>query len=341
MTALQKGEDRKILDWLDHGTAQRIHYTCTMFHAEGSYTGITILMLACALPRANMALIAALIDRKASLDKQDSEGMTALMSASSSGSADIVRLLLEAGASASLRNSKGLTALQMADSQGNLLVKLVFKQHFAAVLAARQQQEVIARRTAEADISLRAALEADTLSSLEAAIDAHAAAAEVGGERSTALADAHARRDELKDAQRRLADAQRKAHKSQKRQRQKKRQEQEGRAGRTEDRLEKLSLQEEAEPTEAATPPQAAAAACKDEGKPAGVALQSPDPELARVGTSGDDECVVCLEAPRDHVFFPCGHLIVCAACANMIAPGGRGVCPMCKAQGGVCKVYA
>ena len=186
MTALQVGEHRKVLAWLDHGVAQRIDCTCTMFHAEGSFKGVTLLILACSLP-ANMALVAALIDRKASLDKQDSEGTTALMSASCGGSVDIVHMLLEAGASAGLRNSKGLTALQVADSRGNLLVKLVFKQHFAAVLAARQQQEGVARRKAEAETALRAALEADTLPSLEAAIELYEeAAAAQAGPRSTA-----------------------------------------------------------------------------------------------------------------------------------------------------------
>ena len=54
-------------------------------------------------------------------------------------------------------------------------------------------------------------------------------------------------------------------------------------------------------------------------------------------GTSGD--CVVCLEARKDHAFIPCGHLALCAECAALYesAPEEhawrRQGCPVCRAS--------
>ena len=59
--------------------------------------------------------------------------------------------------------------------------------------------------------------------------------------------------------------------------------------------------------------------------------------EEARAATQGrldvgDDVnsssvCVICIDAPRDTVFLPCGHVACCHACAEMI----RTRCPVCR----------
>ena len=52
------------------------------------------------------------------------------------------------------------------------------------------------------------------------------------------------------------------------------------------------------------------------------------------------DECVVCLDGAPTHIFFPCGHQCVCAECAARVAELGSGTCPLCKQEGGVCRVF-
>ena len=42
--------------------------------------------------------------------------------------------------------------------------------------------------------------------------------------------------------------------------------------------------------------------------------------------------CVVCMDMPRSHLFVPCGHRCVCAACAQVVLEG-VGECPMCRTQ--------
>ena len=37
--------------------------------------------------------------------------------------------------------------------------------------------------------------------------------------------------------------------------------------------------------------------------------------------------CVVCIDAPRTHLVFPCGHRCLCKACADTVDS-----CPMCRA---------
>jgi hypothetical protein len=42
------------------------------------------------------------------------------------------------------------------------------------------------------------------------------------------------------------------------------------------------------------------------------------------------DACVICMVAPKSHVFVPCGHLFACAACASK-SFGRSQVCPICR----------
>lgn len=53
----------------------------------------------------------------------------------------------------------------------------------------------------------------------------------------------------------------------------------------------------------------------------------------------GAQECAVCMVSRTSHVFVPCGHLCVCAACAGAIQKTNRR-CPLCRKVGKVMKVY-
>jgi hypothetical protein len=37
--------------------------------------------------------------------------------------------------------------------------------------------------------------------------------------------------------------------------------------------------------------------------------------------------CVVCMDAPKDRIVLPCGHICACGACAQLL--GTR--CPVCR----------
>jgi hypothetical protein len=63
----------------------------------------------------------------------------------------------------------------------------------------------------------------------------------------------------------------------------------------------------------------------------------------ARVGSSGvppaapnpgaeETQCVVCFDAPKDHIIVPCYHLCVCEACANLLTQMDKPTCPICRA---------
>ena len=41
--------------------------------------------------------------------------------------------------------------------------------------------------------------------------------------------------------------------------------------------------------------------------------------------------CVVCFDAPKDHLIVPCGHQCVCEACANLLTQMDKPTCPICR----------
>jgi hypothetical protein len=54
--------------------------------------------------------------------------------------------------------------------------------------------------------------------------------------------------------------------------------------------------------------------------------------ELKRFDMKGqkfDMDCVVCLDKPRSHVIYPCGHLCLCDNC--VVAVKKKGKCPICQ----------
>jgi hypothetical protein len=44
-----------------------------------------------------------------------------------------------------------------------------------------------------------------------------------------------------------------------------------------------------------------------------------------------EDLCVVCFEAPMDHIIIPCGHQCVCGACAEALKREAHPACPLCR----------
>jgi uncharacterized coiled-coil protein SlyX len=42
--------------------------------------------------------------------------------------------------------------------------------------------------------------------------------------------------------------------------------------------------------------------------------------------------CVLCMDAPKDHMIAPCGHQCVCEACAEKLKKAERALCPFCRA---------
>jgi hypothetical protein len=70
----------------------------------------------------------------------------------------------------------------------------------------------------------------------------------------------------------------------------------------------------------------------KHDSKHGGAADESTD----------DDDCVVCMDALRTHLFVPCGHMCVCGDCAMIVSgEGGTNECPLCRvAVSGTVKVF-
>jgi hypothetical protein len=42
-------------------------------------------------------------------------------------------------------------------------------------------------------------------------------------------------------------------------------------------------------------------------------------------------QCVVCFDAPKDHLIVPCGHQCVCAGCAEQLTNTRTPTCPVCR----------
>ena len=53
------------------------------------------------------------------------------------------------------------------------------------------------------------------------------------------------------------------------------------------------------------------------------------------------EECIVCFEPNKSHAFIPCGHLCVCAKCAEEHYSAADIVCPMCRDKAtGIYRVF-
>jgi hypothetical protein len=72
--------------------------------------------------------------------------------------------------------------------------------------------------------------------------------------------------------------------------------------------------------------------------------LQQMQAQLGVPPVAPQDEdklCVLCLDAPKDHLIFPCGHQCVCGACAEKLKKASSPLCPFCRAPiHATCKVF-
>jgi hypothetical protein len=58
-----------------------------------------------------------------------------------------------------------------------------------------------------------------------------------------------------------------------------------------------------------------------------GSSVVPPAPHL----DAEETQCVVCMDAPKDHIIVPCYHLCVCQACANRLMQMEEPSCPICR----------
>ena len=81
-------------------------------------------------------------------------------------------------------------------------------------------------------------------------------------------------------------------------------------------------------------PAQQKPACAQDQAKEVGAAgAQDQAKEVGAAGAVADDDhdfCCVCLDAPKQFVFGPCGHVCVCETCASEIMQTAK-ECPMCR----------
>ena len=54
-------------------------------------------------------------------------------------------------------------------------------------------------------------------------------------------------------------------------------------------------------------------------------------PPAAPAPHPDDDQCVMCFDAPKDHIIIPCGHVCVCEACAKQLTQMENPSCPICR----------
>jgi hypothetical protein len=55
-------------------------------------------------------------------------------------------------------------------------------------------------------------------------------------------------------------------------------------------------------------------------------AAPAPHPDDAE-----ENQCVMCFDAPKDHIIIPCYHVCVCEACANLLTQMSKPLCPICR----------
>jgi protein neuralized len=58
-------------------------------------------------------------------------------------------------------------------------------------------------------------------------------------------------------------------------------------------------------------------------GVPPAAPAPHPDAE--------ETQCVVCFDAPKDHAIVPCGHVCVCARCAEQLTKTRTPTCPVSR----------
>jgi hypothetical protein len=91
---------------------------------------------------------------------------------------------------------------------------------------------------------------------------------------------------------------------------------------------------------EAAAAAEAEAERLQLEEQAAALTLQLQQVQ-ARLGSSvvppaphldyAEDQCVLCFDAPKDHIILPCFHVCVCEACATLLTQTRKPSCPICR----------
>ena len=111
LDAVASGETAAVQAWLRGGG-----------HVDARTMGDGDTMLLAASTSGDDAMVAALLQRGASVDLQNKTGGTALMGAAGMGCPAIVRQLLAAGADPALRDEDGDTAADWAESEGHAAI---------------------------------------------------------------------------------------------------------------------------------------------------------------------------------------------------------------------------
>jgi len=63
--------------------------------------------------------------------------------------------------------------------------------------------------------------------------------------------------------------------------------------------------------------------------------------DLPQPKFENDNYCIICALNPKDCVFSPCGHKVVCNACGKSLKNRFKDVCPICRQKiKDVVKVY-
>jgi hypothetical protein len=93
-----------------------------------------------------------------------------------------------------------------------------------------------------------------------------------------------------------------------------------------------LTMEEETPRLQAATSA-AAANALRMQQVQAQLGCSVVPPAASSLQAAADEEkmCVVCFEAPMDHIIIPCGHQCVCGACAEALKREAHPACPLCR----------
>ena len=56
-----------------------------------------------------------------------------------------------------------------------------------------------------------------------------------------------------------------------------------------------------------------------------------PTPAPQSAADTDETLCVLCMDAPKDHIIIPCGHQCVCEACAEKLKKARKALCPFCR----------
>ena len=127
LLAANEGDAQTVTAWLEEGGGGVDTVSCTE-------RGDMRLLMAAALG-GQVALVRMLLQCGASVNLQDSLGLTALMGAAGNGCTTTVQVLLDAKANASLQTTSGNTPLMVAEEEKHTAVAQLLRQHAKQLMA--------------------------------------------------------------------------------------------------------------------------------------------------------------------------------------------------------------